>query len=239
MKNSLLFFISFVVIVSCNSFTTKKDVHNIASRKYISVVDKTHGYSFAYTEEGHIMIYGKDSTNDYIVYFAKFDKNAGKYENSMIKDKIVRAELDSTLGLLKNFVTISGGAFCDRSEYNGYNVYYFDDKLNGNNIERIEVPELLCDINREHLIKRILELLNIGYNIAFFIKNTNAVGWHNIVSAMEPIQELRSYDVMENDTIYNPVVNKHISKISITEKGFTQFYNMLQEKYNRQRDSIQ
>lgn len=211
----------------------------MASRKYICVVDKTHGYSFAYTEEGHILIYGKDSTNKYVVYFAKFDNNAGKYENSMIKDKIVRAELDSTLSLLKSFMTISGGAFCKKNELKGYNAYYFDDILKGNSVERIEVHEQLSDIEREHRVNRILELLNIGYDIASSINNTNAGGWYNIVSAMEPLQSLKTYDVMENNTINDPLVKKHISKISITMDGLTQFYDLLREKYDSQRDSIQ
>ncbi len=234
MKNLLLLSISFVLYVSCGSSTTKNNVQNTVSRKYITVVDKKDGFCSAYTEYGHTMIYWKDSIDNYIVYFAKYDNNAGKYENRMIKEKIVRAELNSSLSILNNIITISGGFFCDTNEVRGYNAYYFDEKLNGNRLEQIEVPEFSSDINDEHKIKRILELLNVGYNIALSINNTNVGGWYKIVSALEPIQELISYDVIENDTIYDPLVNKHISKISITTEGLTQFNNLLREKYNSQ-----
>lgn len=237
MNNLLLIVFGFVIFVSCGSSTTKKNVQNIVIRKYISVVDNTHDYSSAYTEEGHVMIYGKDSTNNHIVYFAKFDNNAVKYENGIIKDKIVRAELDSSLSSIKSFVTISGGAFCDTNEQWGYDAYYFDENLNYNSMEQIEVPlnkEQLNDLDHEHMIKRILDLLDIGYNIALSINNTNASGWYNIVSALEPIQDLKTYDIMENDTIYDPLVKKHISKINKTTEGLTQFHNLLQEKHNSQ-----
>ena len=111
MKKLVLLSISFALLISCGSSTTKKTVQNLASRKYITVVDKKDGFSSAYTEYGHTMIYGKDSIDNYIVYFAKFDNNAGKYENRIIKEKIVRIELDSSLSILKSFITISGGAF--------------------------------------------------------------------------------------------------------------------------------
>jgi len=235
MKKLVLLSISFALLVSCGSSTTKKTVQNLASRKYITVVDKKDGFSSAYTEYGHTMIYGKDSIDNYIVYFAKFDNNAGKYENRIIKEKIVRIELDSSLSILKSFITISGGAFCDRNDVRGYNAYFFDEKLNGNILEQIEVSEQSCDMDDEHKVKRILRLLNIGYNIALSINNTNAGGWYKIVSALEPIQELMNYDVMENDTIYDTIVNKHISKISITTEGLTQFNNLLREKYNSQK----
>ena len=232
MKKILLLSITYALFVSCGLSTTKKNIQNTVSRKYITVVDKMDGFSSAYTEDGHTLIYGKDSIDNYIVYFAKFDNNAGKYENRMIKDKIVRVELDSSLSILKSFITISGGAFCDTNEVIGYEAYYFDEKLNGNCLEQIEVPEQSSDIDDEHKIKRILELLNAGYNIALSINNTNAGGWYNIVSALEPVQELVNYNVIKNDTVYDPIVNKHISKINITTDGLTQFYNLLREKYN-------
>ncbi|MEE1087449.1 MAG: hypothetical protein UIC63_00625 [Bacteroidaceae bacterium] len=226
----LLLLITFALFVSCGLSTTKEECSTHNHRKYITVVDKKDGFSSAYTEYGHTMIYGKDSIDNYIVYFAKFDNNAGKYENRMIKEKIARVEFDSSLSTLKNFITISGGAFCDTNEVRGYNAFYFDEKLNGNSIEQIEEPEQSCEIDDEHKVMRILELLNVGYNIALSINNTNSGGWYNIVSALEPIQELLSYDVIENDTIYDPIVKKHISKISITTEGLTQYKNELQEK---------
>lgn len=239
MKKLLLLSITFVLLISCGLSTTKKNVQNTVSRKYITVVEKKDGFSTAYTEFGHTMIYGKDSIDNYIVYFTKFDNNAVKFNNKMIKDKIVRVELDSSLSILKNFITISGGAFCDTNEVRGYDVYFFDEKLNGKRQEQIEVPELLSDIDDEHKVKRIMELLNIGYNIALSINNKDADGWYKIISALEPIQELMGFDVMKNDTIYDPIVNKHISKISLTTEGLTQFNILLQKKKSKINNSDQ
>ena len=229
MKNSILFLIVLICLVSCGSSGTKKNYQNTLRQNNITFVEKTNGYSPAYTEEGHTIIFKKDSIDNYIVFFAKYD-NTGKFDHIII-EKIVMAEMDSSLRTLKSFITISGGAFCDTNDLKSYNAYYFDKNLNDNSIGQIEVP-LNTNINHDHKIKQILELLYFGYYIALSINNTNAGEWYKVVCALEPIQEIMNYNVIENDTIYTPIVNKRISKISILTEKLTEFKNLLCEKMN-------
>ena len=239
MKNNFLLMLSYALFISCSCSTKNKDVQDTVNQKYITVVEKENEFCSAYTEDGSTMIYGKDSIGNYIIYFAKFDNNAGKYENRIIKEKAIRVELDSSLSILKGFVTISVGAFCDINEEGGYNVYYFDEKLNGRSLDWIGIPlntDENADIDHEKKIKKILELLNVGYNIALSINNTNAEGWYNVVSALEPFQNLLTYDIMNNDMVYSPNVKKHISKIKMTTDGLSQFNSILLKKKNGQNE---
>lgn len=232
MKNSILLFLIVTFFVSCGSSGTKKNYQNTISQKYITVVENTNSYSSASTEEGHTILFGKDSIDNYIVYFAKYDKT-GKFDH-IIKENIIMAKMDSSLHTLKSFITIYGGAFCDSNNLWNYNVYYYDKNMNGNSLGKIEVP-FNANIDYDHKIKRILELLNVGYHIALSINNTNAGEWYKIVSALEPIQDIISYNVIENDTILIPIENKRIKKIRLLSVRLTEFHDLLYKKMNEQK----
>ena len=226
-----------VLIVSCSSRSNKYNTNYNNLARCITNIDNVDDFSVSFTEDGHTMIYSKDSIGNYIVYYVKYDDNAGKYGYDRIKDKVVRLEMDSSLKVLYSFVTIYGGAFCDVNSDMKYTVFYFDEQMNYNTIEKIEVPldtAQLTEKSIEKKIRHILSLLNVANRIAFLINEKNVKGWHNIVSALEPSQKILDYDIAFSDTVLDPNVKEHISRVKNTTKGLTQFYNLLRENNNYQ-----
>ena len=233
MKKILVIFFSLIFIASCGS-RHKKAIHgSISSPKYISVVENTDGFSSAYTEDGHTLIYKTDSNSNVVVYYAKFDDNAGKKGYDRVRDKAIRVEIDSSLNVIKSFVSLYGGALCKINSNGIYALHYFDEQMNDNNIELPEIylHKLTVDKgNVEPKVKRIIEILTTAYNIAYNISDSNIGGWNYIVSALEPTQGITSYDIMTQETVYSPNVKEHISKLDNTTEGLTQLYMLFQEK---------
>ena len=224
-----------MVFVGC-SYGTKKPVSSIIIQKFITVVDKN-DYCVAYTEDGHTFIYEKNYANNFILYYTKFDEDAGKYGNDRIKDKIIRVEIDSTLDTLKSIMSVHGGAFCTKKDFAGYEIYCFDDQMNAKYIERVEVP-IESEYSKERIedeIKRIIEVLDIADKIALSINEYNVSGWNYIVSALEPSLCLPTYDVTTNDIINDTKAKNRIAKIKNTIEGLTHFNNLLFEKMNEQK----
>lgn len=235
MKKILVIFFSLIFIASCGS-RHKKAIHgSIFSPKYISVVENTDGFSSAYTEDGHTLIYKTDSNSNVVVYYAKFDDNAGKKGYDRVRDKAIRVEIDSSLNAIKSFVSVYGGALCKINCNDVYTLHYFDEQMNDKNIE---LPEYLLEKqaidkrNIESKVKRLIEILTVAYNIAYNINDSNIGGWNYIVSALEPTQSIISYDIMTQETVYSPNVKEHIWKLNSTTKGLTQLYMLFQEKEN-------
>lgn len=233
MKKILVIFFSLIFIASCGS-RHKKAIHgSIFSPKYISVVENTDGFSSAYTEDGHTLIYKTDSNSNVVVYYAKFDDNAGKKGYDRVRDKAIRVEIDSSLNVIKSFVSVYGGALCKINCNDVYTLHYFDEQMNDKNIE---LPEYLLEKqaidkrNIESKVKRLIEILTAAYNIAYNINDSNIGGWNYIVSALEPTQSIISYDIMTQETVYSPNVKEHISKLNSTTEGLTQLYMLFQEK---------
>jgi hypothetical protein len=229
------FFITLLLLVffvSCGSSGKKKDVYSNVPKKFITIVENVDSYNAAYTEDGHTLIYKNDSLGDVVVYYAKFENNAGKYGLRGIDEKIIRAEMDSSLGTLKSFFSFSGGAFCEIEEM-GYNVYYFDEQMKGALKENIEVhwgSEPSEDTSEEYKMKRIIALLNVAYEIAHSISDKNISGWNNIYYALEPIQEALNWGIIIGNAIYEPRTEKHISRICRMTEELNQYYYSLQEK---------
>ena len=233
MKKILVIFFSLIFIASCGS-RHKKAIHgSISSPKYISVVENTDGFISAYTEDGHTLIYKTDSNSNVVVYYAKFDDNAGKKGYDRVRDKAIRVEIDSSLNVIKSFVSVYGGALCKINCNDVYTLHYFDEQMNDKNIE---LPEYLLEKqaidkrNIESKVKRLIEILTAAYNIAYNINDSNIGGWNYIVSALEPTQSIISYDIMTQETVYSPNVKEHISKLNSTTEGLTQLYMLFQEK---------
>lgn len=232
MKKIIVIFFSSFLLLSCGS--NQKKIHSpMSSLKYINVVESPNGFSSAYTEDGHTIIYETDSANNYIIYYAKFDDNAGKKGYDRIKDKAVRIETDFSMNMLKCFVSVNGGASCQIDDNGGYQICYFDEQMNSNNAELLEnhLEEQSEGIeNLESKIKRIIYLLTIAYDVAKNINERNIGGWNYIVSALEPSHSILNHYVMTQETVYDPKAKEHISKLSSTTEGLTQLHLLFQEK---------
>lgn len=85
-----------LVVCGCKNRRSSPSVSS-ETRYYIGYTPNVNGYCTVYSEEGHTFIYEKDSIGDYIVYYAKFDDNAGKHGHDRIKDKVVRIVVNSSL----------------------------------------------------------------------------------------------------------------------------------------------
>ena len=101
MKMIYILFLSLLFVASCSSKHKKEVQSSIVSPNYISVVENTNGFSSAYTEDGHTLIYKTDSNGNFIVYYAKFDDSAGKKGYDRVRDKAIRVEIDSSLNVKK------------------------------------------------------------------------------------------------------------------------------------------
>ena len=237
-KVFVVFVLLVTLFVSCGSRNKKERINGNAIPKYITMIENSRGgYNSAFTEDGHTVIYRSDSIGNYIVYYTKYDGNAGKYGYDRIKEKIVRVEMDSYLNGVNSFVAISGGVFC-KKENNIYSAYYFDEKMNGYNLKQIETPsESIRKDEKGNDLKRILTLLGVAHKIAITINNSNVSGWNNIVSALEPSLNLVAYDVLKSDTVYDPIIKEHITRIVNSTEGLTQYHNLLQEEQRRKQET--
>lgn len=235
MKKILVILFSLIFIASCGS-KHKKAIHSsISSPKYISVVENTDGFSSAYTEDGHTLIYKTDPNSNVVVYYAKFDDNAGKKGYDRVRDKAIRVEIDSSLNVIKSFVSAYGGALCKINSNDVYTLHCFDEQMNDNDIELPEYPLVQQKTDNENIeskVKRIIYMLTIAYYVANNINNYNIGGWNYIVSALEPTQSITNYDIMTQETVCSPNVKEHISKLNRTTEGLTQLYMRFQEKEN-------
>lgn len=237
MKNAIPLLLVLFMFTACGSKGKKQETKNNSVHKYISLIENVVGYNVAYTEDGHTLVYSNDSVGDFIVYYAKFDDNAGKHGYDRVKEKVVRVEIDSSLKTLKSILSIYGGAFCNRNDNMGYAAFYYDEQMKGNSINQIAIPfddEQSEEPSKEQEAKHILSLLNVAYILAHSINDKNVSGWNNMTLALEPVQDILTYDVIKNDTVYDPIIKAHISKLTNSTEGLTRFYNLLWENYNSQ-----
>jgi len=238
MKKTLTILLAIVFFAACGSKGKKLD-NKSSVHKYIAVVENVGGYNVAYTKDGHTIIYYNDSIGNFVAYYAKFDDSAGKYGYDRVKEKIVRTEIDFSLKTLKSIMSVYGGAFCFRNDITGYSAFYFDEQMNGNRIDQITAhldDAQSNEAGKDQEIKRLISLLNVAYSLAHSINN-NVSGWNNMVLALESVKELTNYDIIKNDTVYDPKIKAHISKIINSTKGLTQFYDLLLEKYINQKSN--
>lgn len=235
MKHNLVLLLVISLLVSCGFGGQKKKDTSPPEPKYIAIVDDVEGYHVAYTEDGHTMIFENDSVGNYIVYYVKFDNNAGKFGLKGIEEKIIRAEIDSSLNTLRSFVTFKRGVFCEPNDDMGYDAYYFDNQLKGSSKEHIEFyldSQQADDGGDKYNVSRIISLLNVAYQISQSINNDRPSGWDKTISALEPVQNILGCNIISHNTNVPPRVKEHVSRIIRVIEEFTYFYHVLEEKKN-------
>lgn len=233
MKKIPVIIISSLLLFACGSNKKEETQNSFPSPNYINTIENSDGFSSAYTEDGHTIIYETDSASNYIVYYAKFDDNAGKKGYDRVKDKAIRLEIDTSMNMLTSFVSAYGGASFQVDDNGEYHAYYYDEQMNGKNVELhgIRLVEQLESIDSPELkIKRIIYLLTIAHDIAKNINEGNIGGWNYIVYALEQSHSISNLDVMAIETVYDPKVKEHISKLSSTKDGLTHLHILFQKK---------
>ena len=132
--------------------------------------------------------------------------------------------------MLISFVSAYGGASFQVDDIGECHVCFYDEQMNGNNAElhgiRLE-EQLESAENTESIVKRIIYLITVAYDVAKNINERNIGGWNYIVSALEPSASILNYDVMIQETVFDPKAKEHVSKLSSTTVGLTQLHRLL------------
>lgn len=215
--------------VSCGSTVKKKNQQNTTSQNLIIFIRDSDGRSVAYTDDGHTMMITKDSIDNYIVYYSKFDITTEKNGADRFKEKLVRIETDSCLNTLKSIITVHGAAFFKKKATN-YDVQYFDDQMNADSIKQIEIPSVAMQLkekDNEDEITQIMILLHVAYQMACVINSNNVSGWNNIVYALEPSQNILGYNVVMGNKISDEKVKTRVSNINSATSRFTEYFRIL------------
>lgn len=227
----------FFLFVSCNINGRKENNYTNNTQDQLTIVDDIGDDNTAFTKDGSTIIYSNDSAGNFVVYYAKFDDNIGKYGFDHIKERIVRVEIDSTLNSIRSIISAYGGAFCETDNDFGYNIYCYDEMMKSHNIEHVPAtcePVSPKCTGKEYEVKRIISLLNVACKIAYSIKEHNTEGWHKVVEALEPSLDIFTYEAIMCDTIYDTFAKKHIRRICGTKESLTRHYLMLLDKKNKE-----
>lgn len=232
MKKITAILIPFLLFLSCGSSNKKQNDYKSIPRKYISIVDDVNNYCVAYTEDGHTILYKSDSVGNNIVYYAKYENNAGEDGLRFFDEKIVRVEMDSSLTTLKSFLSFTGGAFCETKD-NGYSVFYFDEQMNGvlkENVQVIRGTNQLENSIQELKLKKILIQLDVAFEIAHSISEANVSGWNNLYFSLEPIQSILSHETMIIHSINEMSIKKRVLRMCCMAEVLTERHYILHEK---------
>ena len=233
MKNlSLICIILTIVLVVCGC-NNRKSSPSVSSetRNYIGYTLNVNGYCSVYSEDGHTFIYEKDSIGDYIVYYAKFDDNAGKHGHDRIKDKVVRIVVNNSLDRVLSISSICCGIFIEKYSEDRYKALCVDEHMNVNIIDDTEIsygqnkstgPNII-----ESEIQKIISLLSIATRIVYSINTNSSICWNNMALALEPIQNILSRDIIQYETIVNPKIQKHVLRIEETKNPLSVYHYML------------
>lgn len=212
------------LLLSCHSGNSGKvSKHAELNCERLIYVENVLRDSISYNalyNDSNIFLYCTNSTGEIIVYYAKFDKDAGRYNR--LGDRLVRIEMDTTASVIKSIVSIHGGCICYYDSMNVCNIHYFDEQIT-HRILKIEDCSRYIDNNvpDNHREKRILKMMLITCNISEDIFKNNANGWQDIYSALIPLKDIQSYDIEHYDEIVNPYICKQIKKIYDTTDKLT------------------
>lgn len=229
--------ILFFLFGSCSNNGRKENNYTNNAQNQITIVESVGDNNTAFTKDGSTIIYSNDSAGNYIIYYAKFDDNTGKYGYDRIKERIVQVEIDSTLNTIKSIISAYGGAFCETDDDFGYNIYCYDEMMKSHRIEHVPA---ICEpvspecTGKEYEVKKIISLLNVACKIAYSIKEQNAEGWHKVVEALQPSLDIFNYEAIMCDTIYDTLAKNHIRRICSTKESLTRHYLMLLDKKNNE-----
>ncbi len=223
-RNYLVYAFLFFVLCSCNrsnsnSNNTKTPIHTYDC-KYLEVVKNANKDStIIYSNEGHTIMYTTDSIGDYVIYYAKYEVN-GSSRFDMIRDKIVRIELDPDLQHINSIISIHGSAFC-LTKSKDQLIYCFDEQMNPFRIKNIVIESNEDKKNRDRkkdtVVQLIVEQLNNALYIATSMNNNNINGWAYIQTALESVKQIRGSDFIEQKEILNPKTKLY--KIKFTQAG--------------------
>lgn len=222
-----------LVVCGCNNRKNSPSVSS-ETRNYIGYTPNANGYCSVYSEDGHTFIYEKDSISDYIVYYAKFDDNAGKHGHDRIKDKVVRIVVNDSLDRVLSISSISCGIFLEKDSEDRYKALCVDEHMNVNIIDNTEIS---CGQNIstganiiESEIQKIISLLSIATKIVYSVNTNSSICWNNMALALEPIQNIMSRDIIQYKTIVNPKIQKHVLRIEETTNPLSVYHYMLVDK---------
>lgn len=226
--------IAFALLASCGGSQKDNTPNSISKSNYINVIPNSTNDSVSmYTDDGHVFLYTSDSIGDYVVFYAKFNSNTpSRYD--MIKDKIVRIQLDSSLQKIKSIISIHGGAFCSIHD-NFYEVNCFDEQLQLHNYKdhniqyntrpKSESKESEEFYERYHIISQLLS----AYNITCTMSDNGVNGWGYIQTALEPIRQLEQYDFIKSEKNYNNKSQRYSNKMKLATEGLDKFCSQLQD----------
>ena len=219
-----------LVVCGCNNRKSSPSVSS-ETRNYIGYTPNANGYCSVYSEDGHTFIYEKDSIGDYIVYYAKFDDNAGKHGHDRIKDKVVRIVVNDSLDRVLSISSICCGIFIEKYSADRYKALCVDEHMNVNIIDNTEFScgqKISTGANMiESEILKIISLLSIATRIVYSINTNSSICWNNMALALEPIQNIMSRDIILYNTIANPKIQKHVLRIEETKNPLSVYHYML------------
>lgn len=203
-KNYLVYAFLFIVFCSCNRSNSKSNnarmpIHNYKCLEVVRNANKDS--TIIYSNEGHTIMYTTDSIGNYVVYYAKHEIN-GNSKYDMIRDKIVRVELDSNLQYINSIVSIHGSAFCITKRKEPL-IYCFDEQMNPFRITNI-VIEPNEDRKKDAIVQQVVEQLNNALYIATSMNNNNINGWAYIQTALESVKQIQGSDFVEQNEILDP-----------------------------------
>lgn len=230
-RNYLVYAFLIIVFCSCNRSNSKSNnartsIHTYAY-KYLNVVRNSNKDStIIYSDEGHTIMYTTDSIGNYIIYYAKYEVNeSSKYD--MIRDKIVRVELDSCLQHINNIISIHGSAFCLTKSKEPL-ICCFDEQMKPFRINNI-VIESNEDRKKDKdaVIHQVVEQLNNALYIATSMNNNNINGWAYIQTALESVKQIQGIDIVEQNEILNPKAKQYNVKFTRAANKLNSLYLIL------------
>ena len=241
MKHSILIFTIFCLFTSCSSNVKNGKANNSQPVNYIKVIENEGFYNVAYTDDGHLIMYQKDSIGSYTAYFTKFLENSGKYGLKDIEERIIRIDMDSSLSYINCIISLYSSAICTPTDTDTYCVDIFD-----NNFRRINTKEIRMELAQDYKNsneefdeeKKIILLLNDAYYIVNEINESNIRGLYNILLSLESVTKLLSYEVMKQDRIYLPKISKRVERFGNITKEMSYLKNELYTEYEQIIDSL-
>ena len=226
-----IFFIlsTFCLFGSCTSNVNKGKSNNKQTKEYITVIENVGYYNVAYTDEGHLMMYQKDSIGGYTAYFAKFLENSGKYGLKDIEERIIRIDADSSLSHINCIISLYSSAICKVTNEGTYHIDIFDNndcRIDSREINMYLTQDSINNYTEDKEIKKVISLLNDAYYIVNDINESNIRGWDIIFLSLESVPQLLSCDVIKHDRIYLTKISKRVERLG----NITEEMNYLKEK---------
>lgn len=147
---------------------------------------------------------------------------------------MVRIVVNDSLDGILSVSSVCCGIFIERDSDSRYNAICVDGQMNVDIVENVEMP---CDkyvptgtniIESE--IRRLFSLLSMATRIVCAVNGNSSVCCKNVAFALESVQDVMSCDMIQNETITAPKMQKHVLRIEDTMKPLSVYHNMLSDK---------